>query len=157
VSGFLQPRASIVAGIHRFPIRVYYEDTDAAGIVYYANYFKFVERARTEMMRALGIEHTRQRAEAGIVFVVRRLDADFHAPARLDDALTVATRLTGCAGASLELEQIVERDEVPLVRVHVSIACLGPSGRPARLPPMVRAALASLNPSTDRMVASHAR
>lgn len=144
-------------GVHCFPLRVYYEDTDAAGIVYYANYLKFIERARTEMMRGLGVEHARQRAETGLVFVVRRLIVDYVAPARLDDDLVVATRLLAQAGASITLEQSVRREGSLLVRAEVSIACVGPAGRPARLPPALRAALASLNPSNARMVAAHAR
>ena len=72
---------------HRFPVRVYYEDTDLAGIVYYANYLKFIERARTEWVRSLGIDQTRLKAEAGIVFAVRRVEADYLAPARFDDLL----------------------------------------------------------------------
>ena len=86
-------------------LRVYYEDTDAAGIVYYANYLKFAERGRTEMMRALGFAHSSIRAETGIIFTVRRLSADYRGPARLDDALSVDTRILEIGGATLLLDQ----------------------------------------------------
>jgi len=80
-------------GAYLYPVRVYYEDTDAVGLVYHANYLKFAERARTEMLRRLGIEQERLRAESGVSFVVRRGTLDFRAPARLDDDLVVVTTL----------------------------------------------------------------
>ncbi|HEX6978041.1 MAG TPA: tol-pal system-associated acyl-CoA thioesterase [Alphaproteobacteria bacterium] len=128
---------------HRFPIRVYYEDTDAAGIVYYANYLKFAERARTEMLRALGIGHRALRDDTGVVFAVRRCQVDYLAPARLDDELEVRTRIIDMSGASIELEQIVTREEDALVRLNVMLACIGPNGRATRLPSAVREAFAT--------------
>ena len=152
------PRDGAVSGdAFLFPVRVYYEDTDAAGLVYYANYLKFAERARTEMLRHLGVEQERLRAETGLVFVVRRCAADYLLPARLDDDLVIATRLAALGGATLDLDQEVRRDAVLLVRLSFQIACLGPTGRPHRLPPALRAALASLNDATTRMVSAHAR
>ncbi|MGH7094988.1 MAG: YbgC/FadM family acyl-CoA thioesterase, partial [Stellaceae bacterium] len=74
---------------HRFPVRVYYEDTDAGGVVYHANYLRFAERARTELLRSIGFSHSRSHAESGIRFVVRRCMVEYRAAARLDDALTV--------------------------------------------------------------------
>jgi acyl-CoA thioester hydrolase len=127
-----------------FPLRVYYEDTDAAGIVYYANYLRFAERARTEMMRALGIEHSGLMAAAGVVFAVRRCSADYLAPARLDDRLKVVTRITDVRGASLGLEQTVRRDAADLVRMHLKLACMTVAGRPARIPGTLRAELEDL-------------
>src|SRR5580704_15677007 len=122
------PRDGVVAGgAYFFPVRVYYEDTDAAGLVYYANYLKFAERARTEMLRRLGVEQERLRAETGLVF---------------------ATRLAGLGGASLDLDQDVRRGDATLVRLAFQIACVGQSGRPQRLPPILRSALASLNDTT---------
>ena len=151
------PREGAVAGgAFLFPVRVYYEDTDAAGLVYYANYLKFAERARTEMLRRLGIGQERLRAESGLVFVVRRSTADFLLPARLDDDLVILTRLAGLGGATLELEQEVRRDEAALVRLAFQIAAVGANGRPQRLPPALRAALLSLNEAT-KMVTAHAR
>lgn len=152
------PRDGVVSGgAFLFPVRVYYEDTDAASLVYYANYLKFAERARTEMLRHFGVEQERLRAEAGLVFVVRRCAADYLLPARLDDDLVIATRLAGLGGAALGLDQEVRRDADLLVRLSFQIACLGPTGRPHRLPPALRAALASLNDATTRMVSAHAR
>jgi len=154
----LLPRDGVISdGAYLFPVRVYYEDTDAAGLVYYANYLKFAERARTEMLRRLGIGQERLRAETGLVFVVRRCTADYLQPARLDDDLVVATRLKALGGASLDLDQDVRRDDATLVRLAFQIACLGHGGRPQRLPPVLRAALASLNDTPTRMVTAHAR
>jgi acyl-CoA thioester hydrolase len=154
----LLPRDGIVAdGAYLFPVRVYYEDTDAAGLVYYANYLKFAERARTEMLRRLGVEQERLRAETGVVFVVRRCAADYLLPARLDDDLVVVTRLKALGGASLDLDQDVRRGDALLVRLVFQIACLGQNGRPQRLPPVLRSALASLNDTATRMVTAHAR
>jgi acyl-CoA thioester hydrolase len=130
---------------HVLPMRVYYEDTDAGGVVYHANYLRFAERARTEMMRALGAEHTAMLTESGIGFTVRRCDADFILPARLDDTLEVCSRITHVGGASLRAEQIVRRDGADLARLELKLACLDRNGRPVRLPDRVRAALATLS------------
>jgi acyl-CoA thioester hydrolase len=154
-------------GAHRFGLRVYYEDTDAAGIVYYANYLKFAERARTEMLRDLGFEQEALRRTTGRVFAVRHCSADYLAPARLDDELVVETRLTAVGGASLEVAQQIRCGERTLVRLALRLACLGPDGKPSRVPPALRAALARLRhhsasrPATDgqttRMIDRHAR
>jgi acyl-CoA thioester hydrolase len=127
---------------HAMPLRVYYEDTDAAGIVYYANYLKFAERGRTEMMRSLGFEHSRVFEETGIAFAVRRLSADYRAAARLDDTLTVETTVEAIGAATLSLDQQIRRDGDTLVALDVLVACVGRDGRPRRLPPGLRAALA---------------
>ena len=121
-------------GIHVFPLRVYYEDTDAAGIVYYANYLKFAERARTELMRSCGLEHRRLLDEVGVAFAVRRCEADYLRPARLDDLIEVHTRLLAVRGASLEAEQVVRRDGEDLARLRLRLACMNRDGRPVRLP-----------------------
>jgi acyl-CoA thioester hydrolase len=128
---------------HTMPLRVYYEDTDAAGIVYYANYLKFVERGRTEMMRTLGFAHSGIAAETGTLFTVRRLTADYRQPARLDDLLSVETRIVEIGGATLLLDQSVCRDGAVLVAVEVLVACIGHDGRPRRIPAGLREALAS--------------
>lgn len=128
-------------GLHIFAVRVYYEDTDAAGIVYYANYLRFAERARTEFTRALGFSHSRLFETAGIVFAVRRCAAEFLAPARLDDLLAVRSGITGVGGASVDMAQTVRRGDADLVRLAVTLACVGPDGRPARIPAPVRDAL----------------
>ncbi len=128
---------------HSMPVRVYYEDTDAAGIVYYANYLKFAERGRTEMMRALGFAHSTIRQETGIIFTVRRLSADYRTPARLDDALSVDTRIVEIGAATLLLDQQIRRDGTVLVALDLLLACVGRDGRPRRVPAALRAALAA--------------
>src|SRR5207302_6500370 len=128
---------------HSMKLRVYYEDTDASGIVYYANYLKFAERGRTEMMRELGFAHSGIVADSGTVFTVRRLTADYRAPARLDDALTVETRVVEIAGATLLLDQRICRDGAVLAALDVLCACVGQDGRPRRVPPGLRDALNS--------------
>ncbi|MEA5159911.1 tol-pal system-associated acyl-CoA thioesterase [Cereibacter johrii] len=123
---------------HRFALRVYYEDTDLAGIVYYANYLKFIERARSEWVRGLGVDQVRLRAESGIVFAVRRVEADYLRPAVFDDLLEVETRLVETGGARIILDQEVRRGEERLFAARVVLVCLGADGRAARLPAEVR-------------------
>jgi len=122
---------------HIFTVRVYYEDTDVGGIVYYANYLKFAERARTEYLRLLGFAQRDLFEDYGVGFAVRRCEVDFHLPARLDDLLEVHSRMLEVAGASLKAEQIVRRDDADLVRLRLRVACMRPDGRPARIPPPV--------------------
>ena len=131
-----------------FPLRVYYEDTDAAGIVYYANYLKFIERARTEMMRAAGIDHSSMRDTDGVLFIVRRCTLDYRQPARLDDWLQIHTRIVALKGASLEAEQIVLRDSETLVHAELRLACIKESGAPARFPPDLRSSLEAMLPGS---------
>jgi acyl-CoA thioester hydrolase len=127
---------------HRYPVRVYYEDTDAAGIVYYANYLKFAERARTEMLREIGVQHSALRHQKGVAFAVRRCNVDYIAPAKLDDLLEVRTRITGLRGAAIEAEQIVARDNDQLVRMNIMLVCIGPGGNATRIPKPVLQAFA---------------
>ena len=128
-------------GTHVWPVRVYYEDTDAAGIVYYANYLRYAERARSELMRSLGGAHRASMDAQGMVFAVRSCNADYLLPARLDDALEVRSRLLEVGGASMTAEQAVHRDARILVRMEVRLACMGRDGRAVRMPAPVRAAL----------------
>ena len=123
---------------HLFPLRVYYEDTDLAGIVYYANYLKFIERGRTEWVRSLGVDQGRLRADQGIVFAVRRIEADYLKPAKFDDELTVTTRLTAATGARIQLEQDVLRAGERLFAAQVTLVCLADTGQPARIPADIR-------------------
>ncbi|MWP36065.1 tol-pal system-associated acyl-CoA thioesterase [Rhodobacter sphaeroides] len=123
---------------HRFALRVYHEDTDLAGIVYYANYLKFIERARSEWVRGLGVDQARLRAESGIVFAVRRVEADYLRPAVFDDLLEVETRLVETGGARILLDQEVLRGEERLFAARVVLVCLAADGRAARLPAEVR-------------------
>ncbi len=135
------------AGVHIFQVRVYYEDTDAGGVVYYANYLKFAERARSEMLRALGVDNVRLTQEDGVAFAVRRCEADYRKPARLDDLLEVATRLLEVGGASLVAEQAIRRDGVDVVRLRIELACTTRAGRPARMPKELKARLENFSNS----------
>jgi acyl-CoA thioester hydrolase len=124
---------------HRHPVRVYYEDTDAGGIVYHAAYLHFAERGRTEMLRTLGFDHISLQREHGILFAVRRCTVEFLAPARLDDLLMVETRPLRLGGARMVLEQKVIRDSAVLVVLEIELAVLGHQDlRPRRLPEAVR-------------------
>jgi acyl-CoA thioester hydrolase len=130
--------------VHRWTLRVYYEDTDAGGLVYHANYLKFAERARTEFLRAHGFEHRALRQASGLVFAVRRCTAEFLAPARLDDAITVETRILNLGGASIELDQRICCEGTELARLTLRLACLNAVGRPARIPAELRHAFAQI-------------
>ena len=123
---------------HRLNIRVYYEDTDLAGIVYYANYLKYIERARTEFVRSLGIDQTQLKTDSGIVFAVRRVEADYLVPARFDDELSVLTTVKDLSGARIVLRQQVTRNDDLLFDGIVTLVALADSGRPARLPADLR-------------------
>ncbi len=128
---------------HVFGLRIYYEDTDLAGIVYYANYLKFIERARTEWVRSLGVDQGRLRAEAGLVFAVRRVEADYLRPAKFDDELRVETGVIAVTGARIVLEQEIFRGAEKLFAAQVILVCLTEAGHPARLPADVRLRLES--------------
>lgn len=123
---------------HTFPLRVYYEDTDLAGIVYYANYLKFIERARTEWVRTLGIDQAQLKAEEGVVFAVRRVVADYLSPAHFDDELTVETEPQCVTSARIVLMQNVCRAGVVLFTAEVTLVALSACGKPVRLPADVR-------------------
>lgn len=128
----------------RWPVRVYYEDTDAAGVVYHANYLTFMERARTEWLRALGFDQDRLRGEQGVVFAVRRLGVEFLRPARYNDLLTVTAALSTRGRASFDFEQTVVRDDdgVLCCRAEVQVACMGVERmRAARVPEAILSAL----------------
>lgn len=135
--------AQAVAATHVFPVRVYYEDTDALGIVYYANYFKFAERARTEMLRELGFP--RSGSDGTVSFTVRRCAADYIKPAHLDDALEVHTKILSVGGASVSADQTVKREGDDIARLEVRLACLGAEGRAARMPAALRQALSKFS------------
>lgn len=127
------------------PVRVYYEDTDAAGVVYYANYLCYCERARTEWLRALGFEQQKMRLDLGLAFVVRSVQADYLSPGLLDDALEVVTRIDTLGGASIGFAQAIVRGGKTLFQGRFVIACVDLNkGRPAPLPADVRAQLEKL-------------
>ena len=121
-----------------WPIRVYYEDTDLAGIVYYANYLRFTERARTEMIREIGVDQGRLKAEGGIVFAVRRVEADYLLPAVFDDELSVVTSLSRVTGARIVLQQDILRGETRLFQSEVTLVALTQDGNAARIPAEIR-------------------
>ena len=122
---------------HRFDLRVYYEDTDFAGVVYYANYLRFIERARTEFLRELGVDQVELRNRIGVVFVVRRIEADFLAPAQFDDRLQILTDLLDCSGVRINLKQDVRKNGDMLFASAVTLACVDSTGRLVRIPTKV--------------------
>lgn len=119
------------SGVHVLPIRVYYEDTDAGGVVYHSNYLNYCERARSDCLRLLGI---RQSEFHGMGFVVRRMQCDFLKPARLDDLLEVETRFLELGGARLDLGQRVMLNGNTLFKALVTVALIDAKGRPKRFP-----------------------
>lgn len=127
-----------------WPVRVYYEDTDAAGVVFYANYLKFMERARTEWLRSLGFEQTTLMHEHNVVFVVRSLAVEYLRPAVFNDALEITVTLTGTRGSLLEISQAVRRGQHVLVSGDVRVACVNTqSFKPVRIPPAILDKLAT--------------
>ena len=120
---------------HRHAVRVYYEDTDAGGIVYHARYLAFAERARTEAMRQGGAAHDELATRHGLIFVVRRAEMDYLRPARLDDLIVVTTETVAAGGASLVVKQAFAVGERPIGVLRVKLACIRQAdGRPARIP-----------------------
>lgn len=124
-----------------WPLRVYYEDTDAGGVVYYANYLKFMERARTEWLRALGHEQDELIAREDVLFAVRHIEVDYLQPARLNDALKIEVELIEASGTTMTLAQQITKQDEPgvLCRGKVIIVCLKASTfKPRALPPSIR-------------------
>ncbi len=119
--------------MHQFPVRIYYEDTDAGGIVYYANYLKFTERARTEFLRNLGFENSKFIQENSLFVVVRQVNADYIRPARLDDLLTVHTSIKSLSAASFELQQHITKGDEIIFKMSVTLVMMNDKGRPQRL------------------------
>jgi acyl-CoA thioester hydrolase len=121
-----------------WPVRVYYEDTDSGGVVYYANYLKFLERARTEWLRAAGFEQPQLLRDHSVIFVVRSVAIEYLRPAVFNDLLTVSVSPTKIGRSSIDVAQTVARDET-LVTAHVKIVCVdGTSFKPVSIPPPVR-------------------
>ena len=133
-----------MATAHRYSLRVYYEDTDAGGVVYHANYLRFAERGRTEALRDHGVPHSELVSDLGLMFMVRRIKVDYLAPARLDETLVVVTRPLAVRAASVELRQEVVRDRT-LAVLDIQLACVRlTDGRPGRIPERWRSALRAL-------------
>lgn len=123
---------------HVYPVRVYYEDTDMGGVVYHANYLKFIERARSDWVRNLGNDQNAMR-DQGIVWVVRRVEADYLSPAKFDDELIVETEMVSISGARLTMSQLVRRGDTEIFRATVTAVCINKDGKPIRLPAEIRA------------------
>ncbi len=124
--------------IHRFPVQVYYEDTDMGGIVYHANYLRFIERARSAWVRALGNDQNAMR-DGGLVWVVRRIEADYLSTARFEDTLIVESTVRKVTPARLVMDQVVKRDGLPIFTAVVTAVCMNAKGQPVRLPAEIRA------------------
>jgi len=124
-----------------FPVRVYYEDTDAQGIVYHANFLKFAERARTEFMRACGRDHGDLLADHNIMLAVKRINLEFFAPARMDDMIEIHTALANCGPVTLDLRQELKICGKNVAVVEARVVALSPDGKPQRLPPELRQCL----------------
>ncbi|MCR9109377.1 tol-pal system-associated acyl-CoA thioesterase [Marivita sp. XM-24bin2] len=124
--------------VHELPVRVYYEDTDMGGIVYYANYLRYIERARSDWVRSLGVDQNLMREDDGVVFVVRRVEADYLKPAKFDDELLVRTVVKAVTGVRLIMSQEVVRGDDLLFQAEVTVVCIGEGGAPARLPANIR-------------------
>ena len=122
-------------------LRVYYEDTDAGGVVYYANYLKFIERGRTEFIRSMGYDNQRLLQDYGLLFVVKSLQADYEGAARLDDTIEVTTQLTDLGAATLDMKQIIRHEGRVLFAATVKLVALSPQWKIMRLPPVIRQAL----------------
>ncbi len=139
------PVATVAEGRHHYRLRVYYEDTDAAGIVYHANYLRFAERARTEALRDLGIAHAELLREYNLMFVVRRIKVDYLRPARLDESLEVVTEPVSMRAAALVLRQDVQGPAGSCAVLEVELACVPPGGHwPARIPSRWRTVLSDM-------------
>ena len=125
---------------HHFPVRIYYEDTDFSGYVYHAAYLKFFERGRTEFLRDLGVHHFKL-IEQGIAFAVRKMEIDFLGAAKIDDLLTVETKVAEATPVRLVLDQTIIREETVLTKARVLVVAIKTSGGPVRLPAELRALL----------------
>lgn len=123
-----------VGSEHRFPVRVYFEDTDLSGVVYHANYLRYMERARSDMLRLAGIDQRAHHDAGDGAYAVTDLAIRYRAPAKLDDALVVVTTLGAVRAASVDIHQTVMRGETILTEGRVTAALVAPSGRPRRQP-----------------------
>ncbi len=123
---------------HSLNIRVYYEDTDSGGVVYYANYLKFAERARTEMLRDKGVQQTALLKDTGILFVVRSANIEIFAPARLDDMLLLKTHINKLNGASINMLQEIQCEGKKIAEIEVLVVCITQNFKPARIPAAVK-------------------
>lgn len=128
---------------HSLKVRVYYEDTDAHGIVYHANYVKFSERGRTEYLRALGYDHNEIKKDYDLMLVIRHMEIDYHAPAKLDDLIEIRTAVMSCGRTSINMKQDFYRDGKLLTEIKVVVVGINSSGKPIALPPNIRSIFAN--------------
>jgi acyl-CoA thioester hydrolase len=138
-----------MAGVEEFlwPVRVYYEDTDGGGVVYHANYLKFMERARTEWLRSLGFEQTELRTRDGILFVVHDMQIQFRKPARFNDELVVTSRLLKVGRSLLQFEQVILHGDVCITEAVVDVVCIDAERfRPVSMPAAIKQAISSSLP-----------
>ena len=127
--------------MHTLPVTVYYEDTDAGGVVYHANYIKFCERARTEFLQACGYKNSDLQQTHGIMFVVRRIEADYLKPAFLEDKLSVETSLTGMKNSSFIMKQTIRKDQDIIFEADVTLVCVNVNEvKPVKTPTAIREA-----------------
>ncbi len=134
----MTPKPEALSKTHRLTARVYYEDTDAAGLVYYANYLRFAERGRTEFLREAGFNHHQVLKEFNLYLVVRRAEVDYLSPARLDDLLDIQTEIGEVRSASLTMKQIISCEGKNLAQISVVLVSINPCGKPVRMPPQLR-------------------
>ena len=123
---------------HELPVRVYYEDTDAGGIVYHASYIRFAERGRTEMLRDSGFEHAQLVREQGIAFAVVAMEINLRSPAKLDDLLVVKTRISRLGGDSMDMQHDIYRGDLMICEIKVTLVCIDQNLKAVRLPQAVR-------------------
>lgn len=135
--------------MHKYQVRIYYEDTDAGGIVYHANYLRYAERARTEMLRDLGYIHSELLKERGIGFVVRKIDIDYQKPAVLDDVLTVHSKITRVGGASFDIQQTIKKNDEVICEINLVLVCMNVGNFSAtRLPNEIKTLFEKQNQET---------
>lgn len=138
MEGKCQPMGAMDGRCHRIAFRIYYSDTDPAGVVYHPNYLSFAERARLEMLRLNGIDHMRLLSEHEIALAVRSAEIDYRRSARLDDVVEIESRLVHLGGSSLHFEQMIRRDGDILAHLLVRIVCMNLNGGSKPLPPAER-------------------
>jgi len=128
---------------HHIQCRVYYEDTDAGGVVYHANYFRFAERGRTEFLREIGFEHHQVKSSHNVILMVCHAEIDWRAPGKLDDLLDIATETVECGNSSWKMRQVISRGERVLAEIKITVVAVGGSGKAVRIPPQLRQILGS--------------
>ncbi|MFT4074078.1 MAG: tol-pal system-associated acyl-CoA thioesterase [Asticcacaulis sp.] len=142
----------IIGDHHELPVRIYYEDTDFSGVVYHANYLKYFERGRSEYMRLIGVHHHQLAAlDEPLAFAVSGINIRYLLPARIDDLVSVRSRLKEVRGASFNLDQWVERDGLRLAEGQVQVVCIDLKGRPKRLPKDLQTAIKACLPNENTL------